>query len=123
MKVRLRSAGFSARDFDAMLRFYRDELGLPVTSLTTGKGDRKLCEFDTGEFTFYLMWQPKNAAKPAGGSTGRIDLHVDDIEGLYERLTGRGFSCKGPPHQTRFGVKGFSMKDPEGNTVHLIAHA
>ena len=121
MKVRLKSAGLKVTDFDAMVRFYRDDLGLPVSSLKDGTADRKSCVFDLEGVSFYLRWDSESASVSARASTARLDFVVDDVDAVYARLTGRGVTCKGPPHRTGSGVKGFSVRDPEGNVLHILA--
>ncbi len=50
----------------------------------------------------------------------RIDLHVPDVQAAWEEIKAKIPDANGPPHPTRWGGVGFSIKDPEGTTIHIL---
>jgi uncharacterized glyoxalase superfamily protein PhnB len=50
----------------------------------------------------------------------RLDLHVDDVQTAWTELSAKIPEANGPPHPTRWGGVGFSIKDPEGTVIHVL---
>jgi catechol 2,3-dioxygenase-like lactoylglutathione lyase family enzyme len=51
------------------------------------------------------------------GVTG-INFLVDDLEGLYQELSGKGVEFTAPLEKTRWGLLAI-FKDPDGNEIQL----
>lgn len=47
-------------------------------------------------------------------------IAVDDIDGLYERLTAKGVAFVGPPEKQSWGGKLAHFEDPSGNVLTLL---
>jgi catechol 2,3-dioxygenase-like lactoylglutathione lyase family enzyme len=75
---------------DAAVTWYRDVLGLPHL-FTFGK----LAFFDCAGVRLYLQEGLKEVGEP-GDST--LYFRVDDIQGVYRRLSERGVTFLGAPH-------------------------
>jgi catechol 2,3-dioxygenase-like lactoylglutathione lyase family enzyme len=122
---KIHSVGLIVGDYDRMLAFYRDVMGMTVVRRFEDRDAHKACVFDLGGSPFYIVWD-----RPAPGDRGpregdarsraRLDLAVDDVGAEWARLAPLVPSAKGPPHATRFGGFGFSVKDPEGTVIHIV---
>jgi glyoxylase I family protein len=113
-------------DMLTSLAFYRDVLGFAVVSASP--------EVETAEGRFsHWIWlrfggaeimlntlydsnerpteRPEKKTKDAVFYIG-----CSDVELAYQELTGRGLTSK-PPHVAPYGLKLFSVEDPDGYTV------
>ncbi|MBI4859625.1 MAG: hypothetical protein HY815_05095 [Candidatus Riflebacteria bacterium] len=67
------------------------------------------------------MWnKPEPGEPPPARTRARFELAVDDIEAAWNEVSPRLPEAKGPPHNTRFGFVGFSVRDPDGTTIHVL---
>ena len=122
MTARLHSVGLKVVDYGKMRAFYEGVLGFPVARAFEEKVDHKACFFALDGGLFYIVWdQPKEGDAPMAPKTrARLDIHVADIEETWTRLSAQIPDAKGPPHPTRWGGFGFSIKDPEGTVIHVL---
>ena len=103
-----------AKDVDAMVKFYRDIVGLEVTHpvqiddlsnenwVTLQAGDCTLAIHGGGEIR-------------AGGSA-ILSFKVDDLDYVFWDLKKRGVEID-EPREVGPGVRAAKARDPEGNTV------
>ena len=49
----------------------------------------------------------------------QFHLEVEDVDGLYERLSARGLEFDSPPEDKPWGVRSASLPDPAGHSVEL----
>ena len=104
-----------ARDARALIRFLVDVVGFEETAVY-GDGD--------------TVQHAELAWPPGGGimlgsirddrwalEAGTFGAYVvaDDIDGLYERVLAGGAEILDKPHDTDYGSRDFSLRDPEGN--------
>jgi len=113
-------------DMPTSLAFYRDVLGFTVVSASP--------EVDTVEGHFsHWMWLRFGAAeimlntqydsnerpsqRPATKAADvTFYIHVSDIDLAYQELMARGVQSA-PPKEAPYGLKLFSVKDPDGYTI------
>jgi uncharacterized glyoxalase superfamily protein PhnB len=99
--------------------FYKDTIGLPVKFESEEMG---WAEFDLGGISLAVERQDENDAE-AQSLVGRfvgISLQVDDIDVIYQELTGKGVEFEGPPAKQPWGGVLAHFKDPDGNTITLL---
>jgi lactoylglutathione lyase len=99
--------------------FYKDTIGLPVKFESEEMG---WAEFDIGGVSLALERQDETDAE-AQSFVGRfvgISLQVDDIDVIYQELTGKGVEFEGPPAKQPWGGVLAHFKDPDGNTLTLL---
>jgi glyoxylase I family protein len=116
--------GITVVDFEKMLAFYRDALGLSVDSIVPHpKGGRKAClkglEAEVIELIQYEHPKPHQ-----GCDRWRTGLHhfgfvVDDIGAHQRRLTDLGVNVDGEIRTNTKGQPVLHLIDPEGNRLHL----
>jgi catechol 2,3-dioxygenase-like lactoylglutathione lyase family enzyme len=104
-------------DLETAARFYETTLGLRKT-------------FDLGWVKIYalsptssvgLVDGKSGALRPAVEKPVMVSLVVDDVDGWYAYLKGRGVELKEPPEDgTRVPVRAFSFRDPEGHTLEVF---
>ena len=102
---------FRAHDPDALKQWYCDHLGV-------GCGDWGLWEQEAGTTVF----SPFKADTDyfAADRQWMINLRVDDLEGLLEKLRDAGIEVTTKPEWDEPGVGRFArIHDPEGNPVEL----
>jgi len=102
-----------ANDPKALYEWYRQHLGLVKS--------------EGGSFSFpaptqhpevvFSFFKPDNAYFPTG-QKAMINLQVDDLDGLLDRLTGAGITVDPKRESYDFGKFGW-ITDPEGNRVEL----
>src|SRR5947209_6504536 len=75
-------------EMEPAVRFYRDQLGLPLIFQSPGWS-----EFDTGETTLAL--HTSSEANPAG--TTHIGFGVHALDSFYEEMKEKGIKFTSPP--------------------------
>src|SRR5262245_37823915 len=70
---------------------------------------------------YSVVWRDNAAvhlAKGAGAPTGvRVFFWVKDVDALHAEVTGRGAAIEVPIGTRPYGVRDFSVRDPNGVTV------
>jgi uncharacterized glyoxalase superfamily protein PhnB len=106
-----------ARDARALLAFLVDVFGFEEV-VVYGEGEM----VDHAE----LAWPPGGGVmlgseRPGGGSgvaaPGTLSVYVacDDPDALYQRASASGAHVGSAPHDTAYGSRDVSFRDPEGN--------
>ncbi len=111
MKVeRVSAVTLKVRDMRSSVRFYRDILGLEViyggegasfSSLSVADGENAILNLERGE--------------PVNG-WGRVIFYVDDVDGCWAFLKGKGFDPE-RPRDAAWGERYFHMLDPDGHEL------
>jgi catechol 2,3-dioxygenase-like lactoylglutathione lyase family enzyme len=97
-----------ARDVPAAQEWYRDTLGLEVKWIwednfgSVGSGYVELFLYETGD--------PKPVV---------CSVFVDDVDAVYERSRERGGEIVSELEQTPWGLREFSLRDPDGNVLRI----
>lgn len=136
----IRHTGIVVSDMAKSLEFYRDFLGLEVwadfedntdyvQAITDVPGAHlrmvklKSPEGCSVELLQYLS-HPQEVPEPRKAydvGCNHVSLQVDDIDGLYEKLTKHGIRFHAPPMlSTSGGSKTTYCRDPEGVIVELV---
>jgi catechol 2,3-dioxygenase-like lactoylglutathione lyase family enzyme len=111
-------------DFQKMLSFYRDALGLPLGDIDPGGEDKPLvnwARFETGGTAIELF-----AERPAesGGlplprkNSMTIAFKVADVRAVYDELRRRGVEFARGVGEAEWGWYAH-FRDPEGNRLQL----
>ena len=112
-----------AADFEAMLSFYRDDLGLEVVEINAGP------EYDEGVDFVYLdaggpgveifdrSVHPSELPMSAGGSV-RAGFQVDDLDATRGGLIARGIEVGG--FVNRQWGRYVELTDPENNALLIF---
>lgn len=116
--------GITVLDFERMLTFYRDVLGLTVDSVARHpRGGEKACLRGSEREVIEMIRYPD--PKPhQGRDRTRTGIHhfgflVDDIEAHHQRLEAAGVELDGGVKPNAKGDLVLHFWDPEGNRLHV----
>lgn len=116
--LRLRRAWptFTVGDIGTSLKFYRDTLGFVVDEIWEREGRRVGAALLAG--SVQIMLSEDDGAKGAGRDKGlgfRLHLTtIQDIDALAESVVARGGALETPPEEMPWGVRAFTVVDPDG---------
>ena len=103
------------RDLEAMLKYYRDALGLPIAS---ERADR--VEFRIGRMALALRpCDGERVEQPSVWLGFRVGY--DQVDACYEDLKARGVEVLEPPSDQGWGHRTLFLGDPEGNVLEIFA--
>jgi len=71
----------NTNQFDSMIDFYKNVIGIPLSIADHGTG--KHAEIEFGDVHFSIMQSDSNPHESRGIS---ISFHVDDVQAEYERV-------------------------------------
>ncbi len=115
----------TTRDFERLLRFYTEGLGLEPANLWTSEHGKALI-FEMGKGTLELFDESHaahideiEAGKPVSGPI-RFALQVPDVQAAMDRLLAQGATLVHPPVMTPWGHRNVRMQDPDGMQVTLF---
>ncbi|SNZ03766.1 Catechol 2,3-dioxygenase [Natronoarchaeum philippinense] len=128
--------GVTVSDLDRAVQFYRDVLGLDVSSRFTVGGEAfstgvdvagatgSFAHLDAGGARVELVEYDPEGEDATGDALNRpgathLGLEVDDIDAIYEELPD-GVETLSPPQTTESGTKILFVRDPEDNLVELL---
>jgi catechol 2,3-dioxygenase-like lactoylglutathione lyase family enzyme len=111
---------FEVKDLEASLRFYRDQLGLPVAfEFRNAEGQRFGVYLKLGRRTFVELFQAKTPPPPkAPGSYRHFCVEVEDFPGTVAALRGRGVEVTGEKLGMDHSWQAW-VRDPDGNGIEL----
>jgi len=122
--IELRVA-FTAREYERLVRFYCDGLGLEPAQLWPSDQGRAVV-LDMGQATLEIFDETQantidqiEAGKRLSGQI-RFALKVPDLKAALERLLSNGASLVHPPVVTPWGDHTVRLQDPEGMQVTLF---
>ncbi len=107
------AAILTVRDIARSVAYYRDALGFTVT-------------FQYGEPTYYaclcrdnvsLHLRSGEAGRAWVPGNGAVAVFVEDVDALYRELVARGAHALKPPQDYAYGMRDFTVKDPDGNDL------
>ncbi|MFJ5925842.1 VOC family protein [Kitasatospora sp. NPDC092948] len=110
-----------ARDARALIAFLVEAFGFEATSVYTDGDHVSHAELAWPPGGGIMIGSEKDPAESAGGSSplrpGTFGAYVvtDDPDGLYRRAVGAGARVVAELHDTDYGSRDFSVRDPEGN--------
>ena len=122
--IELRVA-FTAREYERLVRFYCDGLGLEPAQLWPSDQGRAVV-LDMGQATLEIFDEKQantidqlEAGKRLSGQI-RFALKVPDLKAAMERLLSKGAILVHPPVVTPWGDYNVRLQDPEGMQVTLF---
>lgn len=122
--IELRVA-FTARDYDRLIKFYCDGLGLETTQEWPGEQGRAVI-LDMGQATLEIFDEKQantvdqlEAGQRLSGQI-RFALQVPDLQAAMQRLLANGAILVHPPVMTPWGDYNVRLQDPEGMQVTLF---
>ena len=101
--------------FDAMLRFYRDTLGLEPRGVKAS-----FANFAWGGFRLSVAAHDGVRGPARDPLRVMLNLAVADIHAVHGRLAARGVAFSRPPERERWGGWVATFADPDGNTLQLL---
>ena len=111
-------AALTVDDLDRAVAFYRDTLGLKILFRVPN-----MAFFECGSMRILLGARAVAGSAPPAGAI--LYFRVDDIEGAFKTLTGRGVKFQEPPHiVARMANRETwlaAFRDSEGTLFHLIS--
>jgi catechol 2,3-dioxygenase-like lactoylglutathione lyase family enzyme len=106
------------RDFDAMLTWYRDVLGLGVGWCEPGEFCTLVPDDDSGAVLALATDHPDRISREPGvGWTPT--LSVDDLDATITHLRAKGVKLEGDEEGSDEGYRLVRVRDPEGNAIGL----
>ena len=105
----------AAERFDAMARFYRDQLGLTPR---TSRAD--FINFDWGGVRLSVSVHDRVHGVTREPFRIMVNLAVDDIDAVHARLCAAGVVFTRPPEREDWGGWVASFADPDGNLIQLM---
>lgn len=118
----------TARDYDRLVKFYCDGLGIKPAAVWNNDGGRALM-LEMGNATLELFDERQaevidqlEAGKRVSGQV-RFALQVPDLRSAMERLLAHGATLVHPPVTTPWGDYNVRLQDPDGMQVTLFQAA
>ena len=115
----------TASDYERLVKFYCDGLGLEPSAIWNNDGGRALM-LEMGQATLELFDERQaevidqlEAGKRVSGQI-RFALQVPDLPSAMERLIANGATLVHPPVQTPWGDTNVRLQDPDGMQVTLF---
>lgn len=115
----------TASDYERLVRFYCDGLGLEPAAVWNNDGGRALM-LEMGNATLELFDERQaevidqlEAGKRVSGQV-RFALQVPDLNSAMERLLANGATLVHPPVTTPWGDFNVRLQDPDGMQVTLF---
>ena len=115
----------TARDYERIVKFYCDGLGLETTQVWPAEHGRAVI-LDMGQATLEIFDEKQadtidqiEAGRRLSGQI-RLALQVPDLNAAMERLLANGATLVHPPVITPWGDRNVRLQDPEGMQVTLF---
>ena len=115
----------TARDYERLVKFYCDGLGLTPAAIWNNDGGRALM-LEMGQATLELFDERQaevidqlEVGKRISGQI-RFALQVPDLQSAMKRLLDNGATLVHPPVQTPWGDLNVRLQDPDGMQVTLF---
>jgi len=113
-----------AADYRQSFAFYHDILGLKLQSSWQRK-DSWGALFAAGAVTIEIIWFPsgeefQDCSFTLPRKKVSVDFEVHDIDILYSRLSASEIEIINEPHDTSWGVRMFSILDPDGIVISFV---
>ena len=115
----------TASDYERLVKFYCDGLGLEPAAIWNNDGGRALM-LEMGQATLELFDERQaevidqmEAGKRVSGQI-RFALQVPDLQSAMKRLLDNGATLVHPPVQTPWGDLNVRLQDPDGMQVTLF---
>ena len=111
MKTQGSTSVFRVENLEASLRHYREILGFEEVFRFEHYAGLKL-----GEVTLHLT-DHSIYPRPIGG--GAVYIYCDEVDSYHEQIARNGAEVKATPENRPYGMRDFTVMDPDGNLVHF----
>ena len=131
MSISISAVHVMVDDADAAVAFYRDVLGMTVTSEVENEGFRWVTLSPALQPDIQLVLSHPRAGRSeqdgeavaallAKGELGSVNLRAGDLDGVFERATtAPGVEIVQEPTDQFWGVRDIALRDPAGNLVRI----
>ena len=132
MDLKLRNCFISVHDHDEALAFYRDLLGLEVSSDVKYEGMRWTTVGAKGQPGVQIVLEPPLADPNAPAADRRVMKEMlakgqlrgvifstDDCDATFEHIRAGGGEVLQEPMDTAYGVRDCAFRDPSGNMIRF----
>lgn len=107
----------------ALVAFYSQVMGLPVTSQAPAEGEPQFVTVGVGDSTIglgsYETVERFVGPLPRGGRPFQICLYTDDLDADLERLRAAGITIHVEPFEHSWSARLCYVADPDGNIIML----
>lgn len=115
---------FFARDYEASLAFYRDQLEWPVRTHWDRGADDRGTLFEAGGGIVEVLALPATPvpgwdAKPPVGLV--LVVEVEDVRAAHDGLVARGVELSEGLTDQRWGHRSIRLSDPDGSSLYLFS--
>ena len=107
-------------DLSASVEFYRHGLGLELVEEWSDLGRGAILRL-TADSEVELVEVEELADPPEPRTTLGLQVPVDELDTIYQRLEAAGARLKAPPRVRPWGMRGFGAFDPSGVPVNVYA--
>ena len=101
-----------ARDLDETIRFYSETLGFTCDATWSPHGTPPATWCALSHGATAMMFTHAEVDEPA--LTGRLYLYPADVDAYHDDVVGRGAVIMHAPFDTEYGMREFSLVDPNG---------
>jgi len=111
-------------DIEESTKWYEQTLGFRTTFLNEGDEEGELTNYailkrEDVAFHLILDESPDHIPSWTKAGSGYLYLLVSDIEKEYDDVKSRGATMTRELQTENWGAKGFNMRDPSGNEIHI----
>jgi catechol 2,3-dioxygenase-like lactoylglutathione lyase family enzyme len=130
MTIALRYSNITVKDVDESIRFYRDGLGLEVSSDVANGGFRWVTLGSSDQPGLDIVLSEPHAGRSQAdgdaiqelltkGMMPNVVFTTDDLDGLFERLRASGAEVLQEPIDQPWGPRDAAFRDPSGNHIRI----
>jgi catechol 2,3-dioxygenase-like lactoylglutathione lyase family enzyme len=130
MTIALRYSNITVTDVDESIAFYRDGLGLEVSSDVANGGFRWVTLGSPDQPGLDIVLSEPHAGRSQAdgdavqelltkGMMPNVVFTTDDLDGLFERLRASGAEVLQEPIDQPWGPRDAAFRDPSGNHIRV----
>jgi catechol 2,3-dioxygenase-like lactoylglutathione lyase family enzyme len=113
-------------DFDGTMDFYAKKVGLPLRLRADGYAEfavegAKFALLSRSRVTD-LIGETQSAKAGPGADKAAVTVLVEDVDRVFQELSGRGVSFLGNPKDRPWGQRSVYFRDPEGHLMELATN-
>jgi uncharacterized glyoxalase superfamily protein PhnB len=123
LKMRSASPSFTVNDLEKSLGWYRDVLGFAVDQRWEDKGKLVGAQLRAGNATFMVGqddWK-KGRDRKKGEGFRMFCTTTQNVDTLAKRIVARGGKLDQGPRDQPWGMRDFSLTDPDGFKITIAA--
>lgn len=117
---RLACVNIVTPDAMRLASFYRDVLGASVDDSRGGPGRVEIWFGPRDQAVLLVVNAQPDFVPPRYTVCQGVEIHVPDVDAIYERLCEAGMDIKALPRDLPWGYRYFHISDPDGNGIDLV---